>query len=106
MDLEKIEQDFAEMIQQRGIHKKLEVESHNVRAYRQYLKNGTPISLQLKMKLLQKAGYLVSSEEKEFTRKDLQDLIKWYNDQGLTYEPDYAVHKYLLHKRSRPAAKS
>jgi hypothetical protein len=98
MDIEQINKDFADLVNERGIHKKLGIESYHVRTYRQNIKNGQPISLDLKLKLLQKAERLNQEEEKEYTRADLVNLIKWYNAEGMTHEPDYAVHKFLLQK--------
>ena len=104
MDIDKINKDFADLINERAIHKKLGIGSNHVRAYRQNLKNGQPISLDLKLKLLQKAERLNREEGKEYTRRDLVNLIKWYNTQGMTFEPDYAVHKFLLQQdETKPA---
>lgn len=100
MDAIDIDKAFSDLINTRAIHKVLDTGSSNIRAYRQLLKNGQPISLDLKMKLLKKAGHELADEQK-FTRQDLVDLVDFVNKEGVVHEPDYAVHKFLLFKESQ-----
>ena len=99
MDIEQIDAAFEAMISERNIHRVLEIDSQNVRNYRQYLKVGQPISLELKISLLRKAGRLPQDEKKEFARKDLVDLVSFVYKEKVQHEPDYAVHKFLLKRR-------
>ena len=98
MDVAAINELFALMINQRGIHTRLGIDSQKVRNYRQNVKSGKTISLQLQIRLLRKADYLKAEPEKEYTRQDLVDLIKWYNEEKQIHEPDYAVHKWKLQR--------
>jgi hypothetical protein len=98
MNIEEIYNAFSKMIHARNIHRKLGIDSQLVRNYRSNLKQGKSVSLDLKLQLLQKAGISIQEEKKEYTRQDLQDIIEWYNKEGVIHHPDYAVHKYLLQK--------
>ena len=54
---------FEKMINTRAIHRKLGIDSQQVRNYRNVLKTGlTNISLDKKIELLEKAGYMVLQE--------------------------------------------
>lgn len=101
MDIEAVNDAFRNMITQRNIHRLLDLDSQKVRNYRIMVKSGKPMSLDLKINLLRKAGLYKEEEKSNFTRTDLNLLIEWYNGEKQIYEPDYAVHKWLLEMKRK-----
>jgi hypothetical protein len=97
MNLDQINSKFKELVFTYGIHQNLNINSGRVRNYRQYLSKGQRISLDLKIKLLQRAGYTVMSEP-GYTRADLVDLVEFVHKQGTALDPAYAVEKFLTIK--------
>jgi hypothetical protein len=102
-DLEKIHIKFAELIAKHGIHRTLGVPASTVRNYRYYLKKGQRISLELKIRCLQKAGVPVMDDAGEFSKEDLRSLVKFVYREKVEHEPAYAVEKFLVIEKNKKA---
>jgi hypothetical protein len=102
MNIAAIDKAFAEMIAERGIHKKLGIESNYVTQLRYKLKhpeatNG--ISLDTKLELLRKSGWKESSAK--FSREELVDAVRFTLRQGekaKEWGPEYIVEKWEAKK--------
>jgi len=95
MNTDVVEKAFSEMINERGVHRKLRVEDNYVQQLRYKLKNGIGVSMDTKLKLLQKSGW--RQDDKTYNRKDLVSLLNFYKrtsqaakDQG----PEYVIEKW------------
>lgn len=95
MNTDQINEAFAKLIAQRGIHNQLGISSGDVRTMRNYLANGKNISLDKKTELLKKAGLL--QNEKTYVLADLVSLLNFYKstsqaarDEG----PEYVIEKW------------
>lgn len=99
MDKKTIDKAFQELIEHRGIHKKLEVSSGLIRTYRYNLQNNISISTDTKLDLLKKSGWRES--EKKFDRKDLVSLLNfWQNTSQSARDkgPEYVIEKWEVKK--------
>lgn len=101
MDMAEINTAFEELINRRGIHHELGISSVQVRNYRQYLKNGQNISLDLKVSLLQKAGMAVNEDPARYSREDLVNLVKFIYTETVKHDPAYAVDKFLTKRANK-----
>jgi hypothetical protein len=93
---EVIDTAFAELIKQPGIHRQLYVTSNNVRQLRKRLQYGPRVSTDLKLKLLQKAGF--TQDAHQYTQHDLVSLAKFVlHSSAATKElgAEYMVKKFL-----------
>jgi len=90
-----IDRAFAQMINERGVHNKVEKSSEAVRQYRTQLKNGIPISMNLKLDLLQRTGW--KSKDFDYTASDLLSLVKFAlstSDSAENFGPAYIIEKW------------
>lgn len=90
-----IDKAFAEMIVKRNVYKDLGITSSSVRTFRYNLKQGIPISLDTKLRLLQKSGW--TQPANTFTRADMISFAKtWHkaNEATKALGLEYALEKW------------
>lgn len=80
MNIEILEKAFSELINIRGIHHKLQVKNNYVHQLRFKLKKGIHVSLDVKLRLLQKSGW--RQDDKIYNRKDLVSIINFWKRSG------------------------
>lgn len=75
MNIERIDKDFETLIMQRGIYKKLGLTPEEVKYLRHNIRTGKGISIEKKMKVLQKSGW--QQDQAEYTRQELIGFAKF-----------------------------
>lgn len=99
MNVKSIDKAFKELIEQRGIYKKLGVSSGLIRTYRYNLVNAISISTDTKLDLLKKSGW--REDDQQYTRKDLISLLNFYKKTSETARnagPEYVIEKWEAKK--------
>lgn len=74
------------------------IKAQKVRNYRYYINRDQRISLELKIRLLQKAGVPVMDPEAEYTKADLLDLARMIKREAIEHDPAYAVDKFIIYR--------
>lgn len=100
MNISMIDKAFYDLIHEKGIDKKLGIESNYVYQLRNKLKNDIGISMDVKLELLQKGGW--KGNEAQFTRKDLVSLLNFYKSTSQSARdkgPEYVIEKWLASKK-------
>jgi hypothetical protein len=98
VNIDAIHTRFRELIFSPGAHKRIGIKASKVRNYRYYLNQGQRISLELKIRLLQKAGVPVMDPEAEYTKEDLLDFARMVRKEAIEHDPAYAVDKFIIRK--------
>ena len=78
MNTDEIDKAFKELINERGVHNRLGIDSNKVRQLRTRVNNNTydsPVSLDTKIALLQKSGWRQS--QANYTHADLVAAVKY-----------------------------
>lgn len=99
MNYNGIDYDFARLISQRGVFRRLGMRQGSIKQMRYRFRHGIPISTDYKIKLLQRSGWQHS--DKEFTHLDLVAAIKMaLNSSPHTRQlgPEYIAEKYIAKK--------
>lgn len=102
MNADSIHADFAKLISRRAIHRQLGISSGAIRMQRRRLATGGNISLDTKLKLLQRSGW--RQEELAYTQKDLVAAVRFSLNSGKDareFGPEYLVEKYLRKKAAQ-----
>jgi hypothetical protein len=96
MNIDLINKDFCSLISQRNIHKKVGKSSNSIRQLRYKFKNGIPITLDMKLHILQKSGW--RQPDLQHTRKDMVEAVRFAlrsNSVAKEHGPEYLVTKFL-----------
>jgi hypothetical protein len=96
MNIDNIDEAFAQLLSKKAVHKEMKVTANYVAQLRLRLRNDIPISTELKLKLLQKSGWRQSDHS--YTRKDLLAAIKFTlkaSAAAKAHGPEYLVEKFL-----------
>jgi hypothetical protein len=99
MNKDVIDKAFADLIFRRGVHQKLRIKSNYIRQLRRRLKFGAPISTDLKLRLLQKSGWI--QDQAQYTLQDLVSLLKFYqrtSQAARDMGEEYVIEKWKLNK--------
>lgn len=100
MNTDAIHEEFARMINTRMIGRKLGLTAAAVAAIRYKLKAGRTISIDYKMKLLQRSGW--RQDERSYTYTDLVNAIRFalrQREAAQLYGPEYIAEKFLARKK-------
>ena len=108
MNADQINKQFEELLatgaEGSKTRKAIGMSAEAAATYRNYINRGQPITLELKMKWLQKAGIPVHAPA-AFTKADLVALINYYNSRASksakVLGAEYVVEKFLK-ARSNP----
>jgi hypothetical protein len=95
MNLEAVDQSFAEMIHKKGIATALGIDMNYVYQLRSKLKNNVGISLDTKLELLRKSGW--KEDDARYTQKDLVSLAKFVlstSAKAREFGAEYIVEKW------------
>lgn len=90
-----IEKAFEEMIFQEKIFRKLDISCDAVTQVRHKVKTGKHITLDYKIKLLQRAGYRF--DYPEYTRKEMAELVKFVlntSEKAREFGAEYLIDKW------------
>jgi hypothetical protein len=91
-----IDKEFDRMIHKERIHRKLGMDSSAVTQVRWKLKHGKPVSLDYKIKLLQRSGHRFDLPK--FTHKQVVDAIKFAlrtSEVAREMGAEYVMQKWL-----------
>jgi hypothetical protein len=95
MITEIINQQFAKMIGTSGIHRTLGITANHVKVLRHRIRHGQKISLDKKIKLLEKSGW--DPGDRKWNDQDMIDLIKTCircSDAARQLGPGYILEKF------------
>lgn len=104
MNYEGIDYDFAILLSQRGVHRRLGVKNNNFRQMRFRFRHGIPISTDYKIMLLQRSGW--RHDDKQFTRQDMVAAVTLAlnsNSHARQLGAEYIVEKYLAKRNIKLA---
>jgi len=90
-----IDKAFNDLIGQSGVHNTLRVTAGHIHTMRYNLKKGIHISLEKKLRLLQRTGW--RQPDTRYTQADLVDLLKFYSrctTDTRKLGPQYIVEKW------------
>lgn len=90
-----IHEAFCEMIQQPLIQRRMRISGHHARYMRWRIRHGKKISLEIKLKYLQRAGWRL--DQFKYTHDDLIDLVRFViktGDRARQFGPSYIVEKW------------
>lgn len=101
LDMTAINTAFSKLIHERGVHERLNLSSEQVRYMRQRLKNKSlsPISTDMKIKLLQKSGW--RQDGRSYSQKDLVAAVKYAlrkSKEAKEFGAEYIVEQFLKRK--------
>lgn len=95
MNTDAIDKAFTALLKEKSVYKKLGETDNYIKQLRYKLKNGIGVSMELKLRLLQKSGWRQPDET--FSRADLVSLLKFNNRASQATRdlgPEYVIEKW------------
>jgi hypothetical protein len=102
MDISIIDQEFKKYIYTPKMYKQMRITHNHQKLLRNHLKRGISISLDKKLRLLQRAGW--RSDKYSFTHSDLVLLAKFCinsTEVSRGFGPEYLVEKFVAQKMNK-----